>query len=90
MGIYALTGGATGIGAAIKQQLIDQGHELIVVDIKDADIIADLASADGRDKAIAAILAAAPDGLDGFVPCAGIAPIVTPSSLIVSVNFLAP
>jgi NAD(P)-dependent dehydrogenase (short-subunit alcohol dehydrogenase family) len=87
MGIYALTGGATGIGAAIKQQLIDQGHKLIVVDIKNADIIADLASTDGRDKAIAAIKAAAPDGLDGFVPCAGIAPIVTPSSLIVSVNF---
>jgi NAD(P)-dependent dehydrogenase (short-subunit alcohol dehydrogenase family) len=87
MGIYALTGGATGIGAAIKQQLIDDGHELVVVDIKDADIIADLASADGRAKAIAAITAAAPDGLDGFVPCAGIAPVVTPSSLIVSVNF---
>jgi NAD(P)-dependent dehydrogenase (short-subunit alcohol dehydrogenase family) len=87
MGIYALTGGATGIGAAIKQQLIDQGHKLIVVDIKDADIIADLASADGRDKAIAAIKAAAPDGLDGFVPCAGIAPVIIPSSLIISVNF---
>jgi NAD(P)-dependent dehydrogenase (short-subunit alcohol dehydrogenase family) len=87
MGIYALTGGATGIGAAIKQQLIDQGHKLIVVDIKNADIIADLATTDGRDKAIAAIKVAAPDGLDGFVPCAGIAPVVTPSSLIVSVNF---
>jgi NAD(P)-dependent dehydrogenase (short-subunit alcohol dehydrogenase family) len=87
VGLYALTGGATGIGAAIKQQLIDQGHQLIVVDIKDADIIADLATAAGRSKAIAAIKAAAPDGLDGFVPCAGIAPVVTPPSLIVSVNF---
>ena len=87
MGIYALTGGATGIGAAIKQQLIDQGHDLIVVDIKNADIIADLGSVDGRDKAIAAIKSAAPDGLDGFVPCAGIAPVITPASLIVSVNF---
>lgn len=87
MGIYALTGGATGIGAAIKQQLIADGHKLIVVDIKNADVIADLASIDGRDKAIAAIKLAAPDGLDGFVPCAGIAPVVTPSSLIVSVNY---
>ncbi|MFT6309660.1 MAG: NAD(P)-dependent dehydrogenase (short-subunit alcohol dehydrogenase family) [Porticoccus sp.] len=87
MGIYALTGGATGIGAAIKQQLIDDGHELVVVDIKDADIIADLATTAGRDKAIVAITAAAPNGLDGFVPCAGIAPVITPSSLIISVNF---
>jgi NAD(P)-dependent dehydrogenase (short-subunit alcohol dehydrogenase family) len=87
MGIYALTGSASGIGAAIKQQLIKDGHELIGVDIKDADIIADLATVAGRDNAIAAIKAAAPTGLDGFVPCAGIAPVVTPSSLIVSVNF---
>jgi NAD(P)-dependent dehydrogenase (short-subunit alcohol dehydrogenase family) len=87
MGIYALTGGATGIGAAIKEQLVDQGHDVIVVDIKDADILADLANTNGRNKAIAAIKLAAPNGLDGFIPCAGIAPVVTPPSLIVQVNF---
>ncbi len=48
MGIYALTGGATGIGAAIKQQLVDAGHQLISIDIKDADIIADLSHPEGR------------------------------------------
>ena len=42
MGIYALSGGATGIGAAIKQRIIDNGDDIIVVDLKDADITADL------------------------------------------------
>jgi short-subunit dehydrogenase involved in D-alanine esterification of teichoic acids len=28
MGKYVLTGGATGIGAAIKQQLLDQGNDI--------------------------------------------------------------
>ena len=34
MGIYAMTGGATGIGAAIKQRLREEGNQVIVVDIR--------------------------------------------------------
>ena len=37
MGIYALTGGATGIGAAIKTQLRALGHEVIVVDLREGE-----------------------------------------------------
>ena len=87
MGLYAMTGGATGIGAAIKQQLQTEGHQVIVVDIKDADIIADLSTAEGRQAAIDGIHKAAPDGLDGFVPCAGLGPAVRPFSLITRVNY---
>lgn len=87
MGIYAMTGGATGIGAAIKQQLQGDGHQVIVVDIKDADIIADLSTTEGRDAAVQGIRNAAPDGLDGFVPCAGLGPSVRPNSLITRVNY---
>lgn len=87
MGVYAMTGGATGIGNAIKQQLIDQGHKVIVVDIKDADIVADLSTAEGRQAAIDGIGAAAPDGLDGFVPCAGVGPHVSPPSLVGKINY---
>lgn len=47
MSNYALTGGATGIGAAVKKRLRDSGHNVIVVDIKDADIVADLSTAAG-------------------------------------------
>jgi len=88
MAVYAMTGGATGIGAALKAQLIDGGHEVISVDIKEGDIIADLATAEGRQAAIDGIRERAPDGLDGFIPCAGLPP-VAPLALIAQVNFFA-
>ena len=59
MGLYAMTGGATGIGNAIKQQLLSLGNQVIVVDIKDADIIADLSTLEGRQTAVNGIAAAA-------------------------------
>lgn len=89
MAIYAMTGGATGIGAEIKGQLRARGDTVIVVDIKDADIVADLSSAEGRQTAIDGIHIAAPDGLDGFIPCAGLGPSVSPCSLITRVNYFA-
>ena len=87
MAIFAMTGGATGIGAALKEQLRADGHTVIVVDIKDADVVADLSTAEGRQAAIDGVTAAAPDGLDGFIPCAGLGNNVQPSSLVASVNF---
>lgn len=87
MSTYAMTGGASGIGAAIKQSLLDAGHQLIVVDIANADIEADLSSPEGRQDAINGILAAAPDGLDGFIACAGLGSHVTNLPLIANVNY---
>lgn len=87
MGIYAMTGGATGIGAAIKQRLRDEGNQVIVVDIKDADIIADLSSRDGRQTAVAAIRELAGGGLDGLVTCAGLGSNVPNHPLITQVNY---
>ncbi len=89
MGVYALTGGATGIGAELKRQLVDQGHRVITVDIKEGDIVADLSTADGRQLAVKGIRERAADGLDGFIPCAGLPPVARPLSLIASVNFFA-
>lgn len=87
MGSYAMTGGATGIGAAIKQRLRGAGHTVIVVDVKDADVIADLGTRAGRDTAIAGIRARAGDGLDGFVACAGLGGHVPDRALLASVNY---
>jgi len=89
MAIYAMTGGATGIGAALKQQLKSAGHEVISVDIKEGDIIADLSSSEGRQAAVEGIRERAPDGLDGFIPCAGLPPVAKPLSLIARVNYFA-
>ncbi len=85
--IYAMTGGATGIGAAVKQQLIDRGDQVIVIDIQASDIVADLSTTEGRANALRALEEKAPDGLDGFIPCAGLGPHTKPYSLIARVNF---
>jgi len=89
MGIFAMTGGATGIGAALKTQLLADGHQVISVDIKEGDIIADLSTADGRQAAVDGIRERAPEGLDGFIPCAGLPPVAKPLSLIARVNYFA-
>lgn len=87
MAFYALTGGATGIGAAIKARLRKEGHQVIVVDIKDADIVADLSSKSGRQAAIAALREAASSGLDGLITCAGLGSNVPNHPLITQVNY---
>jgi len=86
MKVYAMTGGATGIGAALRQQLQRAGHEVISIDIKEGDVIADLSTRSGRDSALAAVRARAADGLDGFIACAGLPP-VAPSRTIAAVNY---
>ena len=87
MGIYAVTGGASGIGAGIVDRLQQDGHQVIVVDLHNADIEADLSTDQGRQQAIAGIKALAPDGLDGFIPCAGVGVNVKPVSLISRINY---
>mgnify|MGYP001814317896 FL=1 len=89
MAVYAMTGGATGIGAALREGLVAAGHQVISVDIKQGDIIADLSTPEGRQAAIDGVRALAPDGLDGFIPCAGLPPVANPLSLIPKVNYFA-
>ncbi len=86
MANYAMTGGATGIGAAIKDQLRTDGHSVVVVDIKDADIQADLSNSEGRASAIASLQAQCASGLDGFIACAGVAS-QAPPALTTSLNY---
>lgn len=45
---YVVTGAASGIGAATKDLLESRGHRVITSDLHDADIVADLATDDGR------------------------------------------
>ncbi len=89
MGTYAVTGGTTGIGGAITKMLREKGETVINIDIKDGDIVCDLSKKEGRDKAIEEVHKKAPDGLDGFIPCAGLGPTVPNLGLIVAVNYFA-
>lgn len=87
MGTYAITGAGRGIGAAIAARLASQGHRIIAVDISGTDISADVSTAAGRAMAVAAIRQAAPEGLDGLVPCAGVGPMKSPHSQIAKINY---
>jgi NAD(P)-dependent dehydrogenase (short-subunit alcohol dehydrogenase family) len=87
MKTYAVTGAASGIGAAVKQQLVNEGHAVISIDIADADVMANLGTEQGREAAIEAVVAMASDGLDGFVACAGVGTHIENRELIPSVNY---
>lgn len=56
MAIYVITGGTTGIGAHVREQLLEAGHEVFNIDYKNGDYCADLSTKEGREGAIAALL----------------------------------
>lgn len=88
MGTIAITGSASGMGAATRALLTGAGHTVIGVDLRDADVIADLATPAGRSAAVEGIAAAAPDGLDGAVTFAGVMGLPgRDGSLVASVNY---
>lgn len=70
-----VTGSASGIGAAVRAQLVEAGERVVGVDLHDADVVADLATPAGRQDAVRRVLSLAPDGLSGAVTCAGLGPL---------------
>ena len=87
MSITVVTGSASGIGAAVRTRFEKEGDKVIGIDIKDAEIIADLSTEAGRESAIASVKQYCGDSIDRFVACAGLATYVRPLSLIPSVNY---
>ena len=85
--LIAVTGSASGIGAAIRARLERDGARVLGVDIRDAEVVADLSTAAGRAAAIAAVERAAANGLDGLVACAGLGPQCEDHAAIASVNY---
>jgi NAD(P)-dependent dehydrogenase (short-subunit alcohol dehydrogenase family) len=74
MGIYAVTGCASGMGRQTAQRLRDEGHEVVGVDIRDADVVADLSTPHGRREAAEGVLLASSGKMDGAVLAAGLGP----------------
>jgi NAD(P)-dependent dehydrogenase (short-subunit alcohol dehydrogenase family) len=88
LGTIAVTGSAGGIGGAIRRRIESAGHRVVGVDVRDSEVVADLASASGRADAVAAVRAAAPDGLDGLVVAAGIGGSTpAPPAAVVRINY---
>ena len=88
MGTIAITGSASGIGAASAGRLGAAGHRIIGVDRRDADVVADLSTPDGRAAAVETTLERADGVLDGLVTCAGLGGLPgRPGSLVAEVNY---
>ena len=82
-----ITGSASGMGAATADALRAAGHTIIGIDLRNADICADLSNAEGRKAVIAQALERCGGTLDSLVLCAGLGAQVQPASLITSVNY---
>ena len=72
MGTFAVTGTASGIGAATAARLEADGHRVIGIDLHDADVVSDLSTAVGRTDAVSGVLAESGGDLAGLIPCAGV------------------
>jgi NAD(P)-dependent dehydrogenase (short-subunit alcohol dehydrogenase family) len=83
---YVVTGSASGIGQATREQLASCGHEVIGVDLRDAEVIADLATTEGRAAMIDAVRHRT-DRLEGVVACAGLRGQANDPLQIVALNY---
>lgn len=83
----AVTGSASGMGAAAAALLRASGDRVIGVDLRDADVIADLSTDAGRSHAVRTVLDLAGGRLDGAVCAAGLGPVTGRERLIAEVNY---
>src|SRR5438445_3776796 len=87
-GTIAVTGAASGIGAATAARLAGGGYRVITVDRRDAEITCDLGTLEGRRRAIARVAELADGALVGLVTCAGVEPSPGRSaSEVVGINY---
>ncbi|MEO6987487.1 MAG: SDR family oxidoreductase [Aquihabitans sp.] len=82
MGIIAITGAASGIGRATRERLEKDGHTVIGIDLRDAEVIADLSTEGGRRVLTREVDRESGGVLDGLVVAAGVrgddgAPVVS-------------
>jgi len=88
MRTIAITGVASGIGAATAARLAQQGDRVIGVDQRAADVTCDLATPAGRQTAIDEVTRRCGGALDGLVTCAGLGGATgRAASMLVSVNY---
>lgn len=84
MRTVCITGSAGGIGGATRTRLEKEGTRVIGVDVRDAEVIADLSTPAGRDAMVAAVTEQCDGALDGLVAAAG---IMGNEPLVVAINY---
>ncbi len=87
VGTYVVTGSASGMGYAAAERLRAAGHSVIGVDLKNAEVLADLSTEMGRSAAAYTVLQHCEGVLDGAVMAAGLGPIPGRDRLIAQVNY---
>jgi NAD(P)-dependent dehydrogenase (short-subunit alcohol dehydrogenase family) len=68
---YVVTGAASGIGAATTRYLRERGGRVIGTDLRDADVIANLATREGRAELVDGVTRLSGGRIDGIVANAG-------------------
>lgn len=81
---YVVTGAGSGIGLTTATLLRERGETVIGVDLKGAEIDADLSTAAGRKEAAEKAIELSDGKIDAVIACAGIS---APIPLTVSVNY---
>jgi NAD(P)-dependent dehydrogenase (short-subunit alcohol dehydrogenase family) len=87
MSTFVITGSAAGMGRATAELLRAAGHDVVGIDRQDADVVADLSDAAGRQFAIDAVRERCPV-LDGVATFAGVGGATGRSAaLLASLNY---
>ncbi|PWB96487.1 SDR family oxidoreductase [Salinibacterium hongtaonis] len=81
---YVVTGSASGIGAATASILRSRGDKVIGIDLKDAEVVADLSTPEGRTAAATQASELAGGVVDAVIACAGIS---APISKTMAINY---
>ncbi|MBK7948278.1 MAG: SDR family oxidoreductase [Deltaproteobacteria bacterium] len=87
MGLFAVSGSASGIGAAVRKHLESGGHSVLGIDLRGAEIEADLSVPTGRAAAVAALERMSTGRLDGLVAAAGVGASHEPIERIVAIDY---
>jgi len=87
MGIAVISGSASGIGAFTAKRLKSQGYRLIGIDLKNAEVEADLSTPEGRETAIAQALELSGGKIDRLVLAAGLGGHLDDGALVAKVNY---
>jgi NAD(P)-dependent dehydrogenase (short-subunit alcohol dehydrogenase family) len=82
----AISGSASGMGATLATKLRDASDRVIGIDLHDAEVIADLCTPEGRQRAVTEVIRLSGGALDGLAACAGL-PTRAQDAKVVSVNY---
>lgn len=86
--VIAVTGAASGMGQATTARLRADGHNVITIDLHNADVDVDLRSRDDRQRAVTEVLDRCGGALDGLVTFAGLVSMPSrPDRDVAAVNY---